>query len=76
MAGGVGIGFLTDLLYCRRAPIAVAAIVVATLLHMLLMVVDPGTKPVFFLLVLSIGVLMGGAVAISSGISCTDIVSN
>jgi len=73
--GGVAIGYLTDLLYCRRSPVAVASIIFATLLHILLMVVNPGLKPLFFFYVFLIGLLMGGAVAISSGISCTDIVS-
>lgn len=39
--GGVLIGYLTDLTYCRRSPVAVLSIIIATVLHLLLLVTDP-----------------------------------
>lgn len=39
--GGVLIGYLTDLTYCRRSPIAVFSIIIATFLHVLLLITDP-----------------------------------
>ena len=39
--GGVLIGYLTDITYSRRAPIAVASILLATVLHILLIATDP-----------------------------------
>lgn len=74
LLGSVSIGYLSDLLCCRRSPIAVISILIATLLHVLLLVTDPTNMAFFFLYIFLIGLLMGGAVAISSGISCTDIV--
>lgn len=72
--GGVLIGYLTDLTYCRRTPIAVMSILIGTILHYLLLVVDAEIRILFFIHIFSLGILMGGAVSIVSGISCTDLV--
>ncbi len=72
--GGVLIGYLSDLTYSRRSPVAVLSIMIATFLHVLLLIIDPQDKVLFFCFVFIIGLLMGGVVAISSGISCADIV--
>lgn len=71
--GAVLIGYISDLLYCRRVPVAVFSIVIATLLHVILIFLDAKMKAWFFIHILLMGLLMGGAVAIVSGISCTDL---
>jgi sugar phosphate permease len=73
--GGVIIGYLTDLTYSRRTPIAVVSIILATIMQVFLIVMDPQYKVVFFISIFMLGLLMGGAVAIISGISCADLVT-
>jgi len=71
--GGVLIGYISDLMYCRRVPVAVFSIILATLMHVILIYLDAKVKIWFFIHILILGMLMGGAVAIVSGISCTDL---
>eukprot|EP00347_Sterkiella_histriomuscorum_P015299 403357549 len=71
--GGVIIGYVSDLMYCRRVPVAVFSIVIATLLHIILVYLDAKMKIWFFFHIFLLGMLMGGAIAIVSGISCTDL---
>lgn len=75
LIGGVLIGYLTDLLYCRRTPVAVLSIILVTVLHILLAVTDPKVKALFFIHIFFLGILMGGAISIVAGISCTDLVN-
>jgi len=39
--GGVLIGYISDLMYCRRVPVAVFSILIATILHVILIASDP-----------------------------------
>jgi MFS transporter, OPA family, solute carrier family 37 (glycerol-3-phosphate transporter), member 3 len=71
--GGVLIGYLTDLTYSRRTPLAVLSILLATVMQVFLIVIDPNNKLPFFIFIFIFGLLMGGAVAIISGISCADL---
>jgi sugar phosphate permease len=73
--GGVLIGYLTDLTYSRRTPLAVLSILLATVMQVILIILDPNDKAPFFIFIFIFGVLMGGAVAIISGISCADLVT-
>lgn len=68
------IGYLTDLTYSRRAPITVLSIFLAAGLQLLMIVVTPEKKVLFFFYIFFLGLLMGGAIAIISGISCADLV--
>ncbi len=72
--GGVLIGYLTDLTYSRRTPLAVLSILLATVMQVFLIIIDPNIKVLFFIFIFIFGLLMGGAVAIISGISCADLV--
>lgn len=38
--GGVLIGYISDLMYCRRVPVAMLSIVIATLLHVIMLYLD------------------------------------
>ena len=73
--GGALIGYLTDLTYSRRTPLAVLSILLATVMQVFLIVIDPAYKGAFFFFIFIFGLLMGGAVAIISGISCADLVT-
>lgn len=73
--GGVAIGYLTDLTYSRRSPIAVASILIATVLHVLLIAANPTYVAFFSIHIFLLGALMGGAIAIVSCISCADLVN-
>ncbi len=70
------IGYLTDLTYSRRTPLAVLSIFLATIMQVCLIVISPDTKVIFFVYIFFFGILMGGAIAIISGISCADLVTN
>jgi sugar phosphate permease len=72
--GGVIIGYLTDLTYSRRIPITVLCIFIASGLQLLMIVISPETRVLFFVYIFFLGMLMGGAIAIISGISCADLV--
>jgi hypothetical protein len=72
--GGGLIGYLTDLTYSRRTPLAVLSIILATVMQVFLIMVSPDLKFLFFLYIFIFGLLIGGAVAIISGISCADLV--
>ena len=72
--GGVLIGYLTDLTYSRRTPLAVLSIFLATAMQVCLIVMSPEKKIFFFIYIFFFGILMGGAIAIISGISCADLV--
>lgn len=74
LIGGVLIGYISDLMYCRRTPIAVLAIFLGTILHVLLIIVDPSQRLVFYSFIFTLGIMMGGVTAIVSGISCADLV--
>ena len=75
LVGGVLIGYISDLMYCRRTPIAVFSIILGTGLHILLIVVDPRQRLVFYSFIFTLGIMMGGVTAIVSGISCADLVN-
>jgi sugar phosphate permease len=75
VVGGVVIGFLTDLTYSRRTPLSVASIFLATILTVMMSVINPSTRMIFFVYIFFLGLLLGGAIAIVSGIACADLVS-
>ena len=68
------IGYLTDLTYSRRTPLALVSILLAAVMQVCLMVMSPDSKFFFFVYIFFFGMLLGGAVAIISGISCADLV--
>ncbi len=72
--GGVLIGYLTDLTYSRRTPLAVLCIFLATAMQVCLILMSPDLKVFFFIYIFCFGILMGGGIAIISGISCADLV--
>jgi len=75
--GGVLIGFLTDLTFSRRTPLALVSIFLATAMQVCLILVNPAeNKVLFFIYMFFFGILMGGAIAIISGISCADLVND
>jgi len=73
--GGGLIGYLTDLTFSRRTPLAVLSIIFATVMQVFLIIVSPQYKFFFFIYIFIFGLLIGGAVAIISGISCADLVT-
>lgn len=72
--GGVLIGYLTDLTYSRRTPFAIVSILGATVLEVGLIMINSDNRFVFIVYIFCLGLLMGGAIAIISGISCADLV--
>ena len=72
--GGVLIGYLTDLTFSRRTPLALVSIFLATAMQVCLVLISPENKVLFFIYIFFFGILMGGAIAIISGISCADLV--
>ena len=72
--GSALIGYLTDLTYSRRTPLAVLSILLATVFEVFLNWMTPENKWLFFPYIFCLGLLIGGAVAIISGISCADLV--
>ena len=75
LVGGVLIGYFTDLTYSRRSPILVICIVLTTMLNFMLIFVTPNIMLLFVIYIFVLGVLMGGAIAIVSAISCKDLVN-
>ncbi len=69
------IGYLTDLTYSRRTPLAVLSIFLATIMQVCLIIMNPDSKLLFFIYIFFFGLLMVGAIAIISGISCADLVT-
>ena len=54
--GGVLIGYLTDLTYSRRTPLAVLSILLATVMQVILIIIDPNDKAPFFIFIFIFGV--------------------
>lgn len=59
--GGILIGYLTDLTYSRRTPLAAMSIVLSTGLMILMVSIPPGSKVLFFIFIFFLGILLGGA---------------
>ena len=72
--GSLLIGFLTDLMYSRRAPITLVAIVFAGFLQILLIIVDADKKGLYGFVVFMLGACIGGVACVISGIACADLV--
>lgn len=71
--GGVLIGYLTDLTYSRRTPLAMVSIILATIMQVCLILFTPENRLIFIIYVFFLGIFVGGAIAIISGISCADL---
>ena len=72
--GGVIIGYLSDLMYSRRTPLAGLSILLATGMMILMIFISPTALVPFLAYIFFLGTLLGGAQAIISGISCADLV--
>lgn len=73
IVGSVLLGYLTDLTYSRRTPLAVLSIVLATIVDVLLILIQPHMKAALYCHVFFLGVLIGGITAIISGIASADL---
>jgi sugar phosphate permease len=72
--GGVLIGYLSDLTYSRRTPLAALCILLATGMMVVMIMISPSNIYLFAVYIFFLGNLLGGAIAIISGISCADLV--
>jgi sugar phosphate permease len=71
--GGVLIGYLTDLTYSRRTPLALLSILCACCMQVSLVFMTPENRIFFMFYVFCMGLFIGGAIAIIAGISCADL---
>jgi len=59
--GGVIIGYLSDLMYSRRTPLAALSILLATGMMILMIFISPTALYPFLVYIFFLGILLGGA---------------
>lgn len=72
--GGFVFGYVTDLMYSRRAPATVIGLVLSAILQFYITLIDAQNKYIFSLVIFILGALVGGVVCIISAVACSDLV--